>query len=86
MNITYCLHQCQLNTAYGIVVNKHDINEEYTKRIEEFAEKNNAQILSKIPYDKAFVKALVNLVPVVVFDKKYEKLFEEIGSKILLRL
>ncbi|MCK5039867.1 MAG: ATP-binding protein [Candidatus Aenigmarchaeota archaeon] len=74
------------NIPYGIVVNKHDINEEYTKRIEEFAEKNNAQILSKIPYDKAFVKALVNLVPVVVFDKKYEKLFEEIGSKILLRL
>ena len=60
---------------YGLVINKFDINEEFSKKIEEFAKKNNIPLLGKIPYDKEFVTALVNLTPAVVWNKKFEPLF-----------
>ena len=58
---------------YGIVINKWDINKAFTKKIEGFAKKYNIPIPGKLPYDRAFVDALVNLIPIVVYDKKYEK-------------
>ncbi|MCK4521099.1 MAG: ATP-binding protein [Nanoarchaeota archaeon] len=67
---------------YGLVINKWDINKAFTKKIEKFAKKYNIPILGKLPYDKAFVDALVNLEPIVVYNKKFEKLFNKIISKI----
>lgn len=60
---------------YGIVINKYDINKEFSNKIERFANKNKIPILSKIPYNKEFVKALVNLKPAVVYNKGFESLF-----------
>ncbi len=70
------------NIPYGIIINKYDINEEYLKKIEEFAKEKGAKVLAKIPYDKSFTDALVNLVPVVVFNPKFEALFDKIASKL----
>ncbi|MCK4550700.1 MAG: hypothetical protein KAT91_01985, partial [Candidatus Aenigmarchaeota archaeon] len=70
------------NIPYGIIINKYDINEEYSKKIEEFAKEKGAKVLAKIPYDKSFTDALVNLVPVVVFNPKFEALFDKIASKL----
>ena len=67
---------------YGIVINKWNINKSFTKKIEKFANKKNISILGKLPYDKKFVQALVNLTPIVVYDKEYEKLFLSIINKI----
>jgi len=63
---------------YGLVVNKFDINPDFTKKIEKFAKENNIPVLGKIPYDRGFVNALVNLTPAVVYDKKFETVFENI--------
>ena len=68
---------------YGLVINKFDINEKFSEEIEKFANKNNIPLLGKIPYDKEFVNALVNLTPVVVWNKKFEPIFQEIIRKII---
>lgn len=67
----------------GLVINKFDINEKFNEEIEKFANENNIPLLGKIPYDKEFVNALVNLTPVVVWNKKFEPIFQEIIKKII---
>lgn len=69
---------------YGIVINKYDLNRKVTKEIEKFAKVNRVPILGKLPYDKKFVKAIVNMMPIVVYEKKYEKIFKEIVNKVKL--
>ena len=44
--------------------------------------KNNIPLLGKIPYDKEFVNALVNLTPAVVWNKKFEQDFSRIIRNI----
>jgi len=66
----------------GIIINKYDINEEFSEKIEEFAKEKNIKIIAKIPFDKAFVKAMTEMVPITDYDKKYENVFEEIKQKI----
>ncbi|MBN1940936.1 MAG: ATP-binding protein [Candidatus Diapherotrites archaeon] len=67
---------------YGIVINKHDLNPKFTKEVEKFAEENGTEVLAKIPYNKGFADALVNLVPVIIYSPKTKKFFEDIASKI----
>ncbi|UZE94084.1 MAG: ATP-binding protein [Candidatus Pacearchaeota archaeon] len=73
---------------YGIIINKYDLNRKFSKKIENFADKYKIPILGKIPYDKKFVEALVNLKPIVVYEKNFEKLFlsilEKLRSKTLM--
>ncbi len=67
----------------GIIINKFDLNKKYTEKIEQFAKENNIQIISKIPFDKNFVKAMTKMIPIIEFDKKYYKIFNEIKNKII---
>ena len=67
---------------YGIVINKYDLNKKFSKKIENFSNKYKIPVLKKIPYDKRFVEALVSLKPIIVYDKKYEKLFLNILKNI----
>ncbi len=59
----------------GIVINKYDLNKDFSIKIEEFAKKNKIKILGKIPYDKGFADTLVNLKPAVIYNKRFEKFF-----------
>ena len=70
------------NIPYGIVINKWDINPPFTKKIESFAKEKNKPILGKLPYDKAFVEALVNLKPIIEVKPEYQKIFQDILEKI----
>ncbi len=67
---------------YGIVINRWDLNKGIAKEIEGFAKKKGIPILGKIPYDRRFVKALVNLTPAVVWDRELEPIFTEILSSL----
>ena len=71
---------------YGIVINKWDLNKNFSKKIEKFAEKYNIPLLGKIPYKREFVNALVNLKPVVIYDKKFTKIFQDILENALNEL
>jgi MinD superfamily P-loop ATPase len=67
----------------GIIINKHDINKEFTEEIEKFAERNNIKILAKIPFDKAFVKAMTAMIPIIEYSPEYQKLFEDIRIRVI---
>ncbi|HDI02987.1 MAG TPA: P-loop ATPase [Candidatus Pacearchaeota archaeon] len=71
---------------YGLIINKYDINKDFAKEIEEFARKNRIPVLGKIKYDKAFVTALTELKPIVVYKKSYAFIFEKILRKIFENL
>lgn len=67
---------------YALIINKYDINPKITKKIETFAKKKKINIITKLPYDKAFVEALVNLTPIVEYDRRFENQFEIIKKHI----
>jgi len=68
---------------YGIVINKFDMNQRISKKIERFA---GEKLLGKISYDKKIVDCIVNLKPVITSDSKVvveiEKIFEKMKEKI----
>ncbi|MCD6522884.1 MAG: ATP-binding protein [Candidatus Diapherotrites archaeon] len=71
------------NIPYGIIINTWNTNPAFTEKIEKFASENEITLLGKIPYDKAFIDALVQLMPVVAYDKRFKKLFKSILEKTL---
>ena len=74
------------NINKGIIINKYDLNKEYTDKISCFADNNNIKILKKIPYDKDFVNAMTKMMPIIDYKDNYKKIFEEIKNKILREL
>jgi MinD superfamily P-loop ATPase len=62
----------------GIVINRWDINEEFTDKIIDYCKSNDIPLLGRIPYDTRFVDSLVNLKPVVIYEPEFEKFFSKI--------
>jgi len=52
-----------------VCINKYDINEENTRKIEDYCNSRDIRVASKIPFDNAVTEALVRGVPVVEYDK-----------------
>ncbi|MFH0891663.1 MAG: ATP-binding protein [Candidatus Falkowbacteria bacterium] len=67
----------------GIIINKYDINEEGCRQIEEFAAGEEIKILGKLPYDRVFVEALVNMTPVIEKSEKLDRLFSLIADELI---
>jgi MinD superfamily P-loop ATPase len=67
---------------HGVVINRYDINNKFTQEIGEYFAVNNIPVLGKIPYDKKFVYALVNLEPIVVFEPEFADIFLRILKKL----
>ncbi len=67
---------------YGLIINKHNLNKNFTTKIETFAKKNKIPILGKIPYKKDFVQATIKMKPIVAINLKYTKTFEDIINNI----
>ncbi len=67
----------------SIIINKSDLNEEMSHKIEQFCKEKDIPIIQKIPFDKAFVKAMTEMKPIIEYEKRYEKIFEEIKKRIL---
>ena len=67
----------------GIIINKFDLNDKYTNKIEVFAKENKLTIITKIKFDKQFAKALTKMTPIVKFDEKYNPLFSNLKKLIL---
>lgn len=70
---------------YGIIVNKYNLNKGFARKIHEFMDKNKIPILGEIPYNKKFIEALVNMTPIVDYDKKFEGLFIDISKRIKIK-
>ena len=56
------------NVPVKLVVNKYDLNEEMTEKIEKYCQNNNVQLIGKIGFDKVVVKAMVEGKTVVEYS------------------
>jgi MinD superfamily P-loop ATPase len=74
------------NIPHGIVINKHDLNPSLTKEIERFAGDSGICILARIPYDKTFMEALINLVPATEYNHRLRPLFDDITEKLKMEI
>jgi len=63
---------------YGVIINKYDINLDFTKKIVKLLKQKKISFLGKIPYNKKFVKSLVNMRPIILDYPEFEDLFKKI--------
>lgn len=66
----------------GIIINKFDINKDFSEKIEAFAAKNKIKIIAKLPFDRAFVDAMTQMVPLIEYKPDYQKVFNEIAQHV----
>ena len=52
-----------------IIVNKYDINEEITSKIEAYANTENIKIIAKIPFDKEMVESMIEGKTIIEYNK-----------------
>ncbi len=64
---------------YSVVINKWDINEEMTGKIEEFA---GDRLLGRISFDRGIFKALSEMTPIMETDLKAVREIKEIYRKL----
>ncbi|MCK4327064.1 MAG: ATP-binding protein [Candidatus Diapherotrites archaeon] len=62
----------------GLVINRADLNPGFTEKIKKWSSKNSLRVLAEIPYDRAFVEAIVQLTPPVVYKPGLEPLFQDL--------
>jgi len=78
------------NVPSGVIVNKADLNDDMTKRIEKATLDANALYLGTLPYDNAFTKAQIQRKTLLEYDVTetgeilegiFKKIVEEIGAR-----
>jgi len=69
---------------HGIIINKFDLESNFYLKIEEFARKNNINIIGIIPYRKDFVDSTIKMKPVVEINPKYSSIFLDLIKKIII--
>lgn len=68
------------NIPIGIVINKYDLDEQFAKRIEDYAKNNKIKMMGKMPYDKDLVKSSAQAK---ISDKKeHQEFIKSILSNI----
>ncbi len=66
----------------GIVINKHNLEEQFCEKITNFAKKEKIPIIGKIPYSKEFVDAALKMLPVTELFSQYISIFEKIAKEV----
>lgn len=66
----------------GCIINKYDLNLDYTKQIINFLLSENITHLANIKYDTIFTNAITNAKTIVEIDLSYKTLFENILNRI----
>lgn len=69
------------HTPYKIIINKHDLNLQMSRRIEKWAGGN---FLGKISYDQKIMKAVSNFTPVLETNLRAKKEIEKIFNNLNL--
>jgi len=71
------------NIPSAICINKWDLNEEMSGKIEEIASRNGSKIVGKIKYDRVVIKAQVNKLSVVEYtDDGVAKDIKKVWSNV----
>ncbi|MCD4657299.1 MAG: ATP-binding protein [Planctomycetes bacterium] len=73
----------KFNIDAGCIINKYDLNPEITREIEEFLNTENIELISKLPYDETFTKAMTVGQTIVEYDNsELKKILSESWNKI----
>ena len=70
-----------------LCINKYDVNEMNSRRIETYCNSQSIEVAVKVPYDDVVTKALVQGLPVVEYDendisKQIKVLWEAISTSL----
>jgi MinD superfamily P-loop ATPase len=70
-----------------VCINKYDINEENTRRIEKFCSDKGVDVAARIPFDNVVTEAMIKGLPVVEYShgkvsREIEKLWDSINLKL----
>ena len=77
----------QFRRSFSVVINKYDVNEDMSKKIEEYCKSEEIEILGKIPFDEDVVKSNVFGLPVVEYsDGKASREIKNIFNKLTERV
>ena len=52
-----------------VCINKYDINEENSQKIERYCKTQNVEVVAKIPFDNVVTEAMVKGIPVVEYSE-----------------
>ncbi|MFH0735051.1 MAG: ATP-binding protein [bacterium] len=74
------------NIKAGIVINKFDLNETITNQIFSYAEGEKIPIIGTIPFDKEFMKALINNKNIVEINENIRKCINSILDQLELQI
>ena len=67
---------------HGIVINKYNLSDKFCEKIEKFAEESGIRIIGKIPYHQDFVKATIEMKPIIEINSEYKEIFQDIIKQI----
>lgn len=71
------------NIPVKLVINKFDLNEEMSGKIEQYCDENNVEVCGKIPFDRDVVRAMVEKKTIVEFsDGKASREIKRIWGKL----
>ena len=72
------------NLKTSVIINKYDINEEMSSKIEEYCAQNNIEVVGKYPFDPLVVRAMVNCRSITDFapDAEISKLIKQSYQKL----
>ncbi len=70
-----------------VCINKHDINQENTSKIESYCSNQGVEVVSKIPFDNLVTEALIKRLPVVEYgdgttSREIKKLWEFVSRAL----
>ncbi|MBN2016981.1 MAG: 4Fe-4S binding protein [Candidatus Cloacimonetes bacterium] len=72
------------NLHAGCIVNKYDVNNEISDKITDFCKKNKIDLISKLPYDEAFTKAMTTGKTIIEYeDSEIKDKLEKSWKKIM---
>ena len=65
-DLEHVIGVCQhFGISHLVCINKHDLNEENSRRIEDYCEKEGIELIARIPFNNVVTEALAQDVPVV---------------------
>ncbi len=79
--LSVCRH---FNVSTFVCINRYDLDEENTRKIEEYCREQSVTVVGRIPFDKVVTEAMVQGLPVVEYsDGAVSKSIKEIWERVL---
>jgi MinD superfamily P-loop ATPase len=69
-----------------VCINKYDVNEDNSRKIEELCRRENVQLIARLPYSDAVTRAMIAGMPVVEYDGKFGEIVKQLWSRLSAKL